>query len=158
MKRKSKRDTDSGRELAMYPPIKSFLEERADCKHLYADTPQDRQKIHLPRNLSERDPDVVGVSEVGEVHIAEGKSLTRRGHSFDECVSQAWSLKAWADYIYVFFPSHEWNLLPRDDVRRNESDLAEKGLGLLVVDKLGTVTEKLRPRKNQAVEKFAKDE
>src|SRR5438093_1016485 len=67
------------------------------------------------RNLSKRDPDVVGGTEDGEVHLAEGKLLTRGGQPFEQCLEQSLSLRAFADYLYVFFPWGEWTLLRQDD-------------------------------------------
>src|SRR5205814_2230522 len=98
------------REDEMYGAIKAYLKNSRACKYVYADLPEDKKKVHLPRNLSRRDPDVVGVTDEGEVHIAEGKCLKGSGALFEQCVHQASSLKAWADFLYVFFPLRDWGL------------------------------------------------
>src|ERR1035438_2284598 len=117
------------KEIEMYQPVGTFLEKSCDCVHVWVDRPEDPKKVHLLRNLNTRDPDVVGVTEGGEVHIAEGKCL-RSGTSFEECVNQAESLRAYADYLYVFFPRKEWDSLPPDEDQRNRKSLRDKGIGL----------------------------
>src|ERR1022692_2382952 len=99
------------KEEQMYEAVKMFFEKEMDCRHIYADLRGEKTKIHLLKDLCKRDPDVVGVTEDGEVYVAEGKSLARGGHSFTDCVNQVISLKAFADHLYVFFPLAEWERL-----------------------------------------------
>jgi hypothetical protein len=143
------------RETDMYGAVKAYLKKERGCKHVSAD--DGGQRIHLLKNLSKRDPDVVGVAEGHDVHIAEGKFLARSGHSFDECVSQAESLRPFADYLYVFFPSEEWSSLSPEDVQRNTRSLKARGMGLLLVEERGKCTEILHSGKNAEVEDRQRD-
>jgi hypothetical protein len=144
-------------EEQMYRAVKTFLEKDCGCTPVVADLPEDRPKIHLPRNLNMRDPDVVGVTETGEVYIAEGKCL-RSGEAFDQCVAQAQSLSAFAEYLYVFFPSEEWSRLRHNEDERNKKLLRQKGIGLLLVDEADNCEVLLRPDKNKDVDTSKKNE
>ena len=141
----------------MYGPVMGFLRERLGCKHVSADLPGER-KVHLPRNLSKRDPDVVGITEEDEVHLAEGKLLARTGQPFEQCREQSLSLKEFADYLYVFFPWEDWSRLGEDDKITNKSRLSEVGIGLLLVDESQKCHEILRSNKNTDAKKAKKDE
>ncbi len=147
----------SNREIQMYGSVREFLRERQGCKHVFADLPGEK-KMHLPRNLSKRDPDVVGITEEDEVHLAEGKLLARSGQPFEQCVEQSLSLKEFADYLYVFFPWEDWDRLPEDDKISNKSHLRERGIGLLLVDVAEKCHEILRSSKNTDAKTAKKDE
>jgi|ERR1051326_1301139 hypothetical protein len=151
-----KKTTRKTPEMQMYLAVKAYLKDVRGCKHVSAD--EGGQKIHLPRNLSKRDPDVVGVTEDNEVHIAEGKCLARSGQPFEQCVEQALSLGAFADYLYVFFPWEEWSSLRHDDDQRNKKILRDKGIGLLLVDKADKCREILPSRQNTEVESQKRDQ
>ena len=147
----------SKREIQMYGSVMGFFRDRLGCKHVSADLPGEK-KVHLPRNLSKRDPDVVGVTEEDEVHLAEGKLLARTGQPFEQCREQALSLKEFADYLYVFFPWEDWNRLADDDKITNKTSLREVDIGLLLVDESQKCHEMLRPSKNTDAKKVKKDE
>src|SRR5207249_855125 len=143
-------------EAQMYAAIKTYLKEIRGCKYVSAD--DGGQKVHLPRNLSKRDPDVVGVTEEEAVHIAEGKCLARSGQPFEQCTEQALSLSAFADYLYVFFPWEEWSSLRPDDDQRNKKILRDRGIGLLLVDERNKCKEILPSRQNTEVESKKRNE
>lgn len=149
--------SDISLEIQMYQPVATFLKKSCDCVHVCVDRPEDPKKLHLPANLNKRDRDIVGVTKERQVYIAEGKCL-RSGESFDQCVNQAQSLSAYADYLYVFFPRKKWESLPQDDEQRNRKSLRDKGIGLLLVDDLGKCVEKLPPRQNVEAEEAKKIE
>ena len=149
--------TGQRREKDMYQHVKTFFSTERGCTHVVVDLKEEKIKIRVHRNLSMREPDVTGVTPTGEVHVAEGKCF-RSGESFDLVAAQAQNLSPYADYIYVFLPSEEWNQLSDDNIHRNRTTLRDRGIGLLLVDEKGKCDELLRPAPNADVDVVRKNE
>lgn len=145
------------REENMYPAVKRYFRGELGCEHISVDLP-DEKKVHLPRNLSKRDPDVLGITDDNEVAVAEGKILNRTGQPFEQCVQQTESLKSFADYLYVFFPKEDWGALSKDDADRNRRILRDKNIGLILVDEKGRAKVLAKPPSNDAVEDSKRDQ
>ncbi|MCX6994071.1 MAG: hypothetical protein NT011_13145 [Kiritimatiellaeota bacterium] len=144
------------REEDMYPAIKRYFIKKLDCEHISVDLPG-QKKVHLPRNLSKRDPDVLGITTDGEVVAAEGKLLSQSGQPFEVCIEQLLSLKSFADHLYAFFPKEEWNELSADDVKTNRKRLKNKGIGLILVDQKSRCFDILNVPPNPDVEESKRD-
>jgi len=140
------------REVQMYRAIKRYFVKHIGCKAVFADLPDEKKKIHLPRNLSKRDPDVIGAGDDKEIFVAEGKMLSQSGQPFEQCVEQLLSLKAFADHLYAFFPNDDWERLTKDDADRNRKILKAKGIGLILVDERGHTRAVLPATSNDAEE------
>ena len=152
-----KKPKAKSRETRMYESVKAYFKKELGCKHVYADLPDGEVKIHLPRNLCKRDPDVVGITEEAEIHLAEGKLLSRGGQPFEQCVEQALSLRGWADHLYVFFPLEEWKMLSHDDADSNRKYLRDRGVGLLLVEESGKCKSFLSAPQNAEADDAKKD-
>jgi len=135
----------------MYPAVKRFFSRELRCKHIAVDLP-DQKKVHLPRNLGTRDPDVLGVTEDGEVAVAEGKLLAVTGQPFEQCVQQVDSLRSFADHLYVFFPESDWGDLSKEDAKEDIKVLRDKKIGLILVDENGKYKVRFKPPNNDTVE------
>jgi hypothetical protein len=123
-------------ERALYPPVKQWFKAERGCDVAVADTPKDKLKVRLPRNLKKREIDVVALEptarERSVVHLAEGK-LFADGQSLETCLNQAESVRAVGDFAWVFFPKRDWDKVPEKERRHNEQLVTARGMGLLLV-------------------------
>jgi len=136
------------REKEMYEAVKSYFLKSLGCEVVVADSAADAKKFKLLRNLRIRRPDVIGMKSNNEIYIAEGKLLTKGAAPFESCVSQACSLKVFADYCYVFFPKSDWTRLSQDEIQYNQNYATERGVGIILVDEPDNCREILMPRYN----------
>jgi len=124
-------------EREMYCAVRQYFIEALDCTKAVADLPEEKIKIHLLRNLTKREPDVIGIRSDGRIIVAEGKMLSRGSQPFETCLSQAMSLKVYADYCDVFFPKDEWQALSPHDKKYNRHSVSQRGIGIILVDSKG---------------------
>lgn len=149
----------NSKEAKMYPYVKEYLKKRYGCDPVYADLPADKFKVRVPRNLQEREIDVVGVTKRGtdfHVHLAEGKAF-KKGTSFEECINQIEAVATYGDYLWVFFPKEEWDRLDAKERNFNEDRIRQKNFGLILVSK-GKCEEPIPARPNQSVDAEKREE
>jgi hypothetical protein len=137
-------------ESDMYPYIKDFFRKSYKCKDVVADLPDDPYLVRVPKNLRNREIDVVAVRETPNeviVHLAEGKTF-EKSHSFAEAVNQLEDVSEFGHFLWVFFPAKKWALLPHAEREADEKKLGTKGFGLLLVDGKEVIEElTARPQK-----------
>lgn len=128
-------DMAKSKETALYPAVKRWFQQERHCSSCVADLPRDL-KVRLPRNLKIREIDVVALEPTAWgrplVHLAEGKRFAS-GESLAACVNQADSVRAAADYVWVFFPKSDWEAVEAKQRVRNEEHVKSRDMGLLLV-------------------------
>lgn len=145
-----------GNEEKMYPVVRDYLSRAKGCKQVFMDSIESSEnRIHLPRGLCKRDPDIIAIHNNGRIFIAEGKLLSRSGKAFEECIEQLESLRQFGDFFYAFIPKTDWEKLTPADVTHYKDILHEKGFGLLLVDisvDCEECLEKIPPQLNKKID------
>ena len=117
-------------EQDMYAAVKGWFESSRKCVVVTADLATDKTKVRVERNARKRDIDVTALEAASDglkVHLAEGKLLAR-GHSFEERLGQAESVKAYGDSFGSFSATHGMRF-QRESGKRTSKRSAGVALG-----------------------------
>lgn len=82
-----------------------------------------------------------------EIHLAEGKR-SWEPRSWGDCIRDAHELQStgYSDYIYLFFPSKDWDNIPPTHLSRRLGQCKIQGFGILLINDDGDCYEELAPK------------
>ncbi len=119
------------RERATYRPVAKYFKKNWGCERTwFAGCGWD---MKFPAGFGQSKADVVGCTPSGDLHLGEGKLLKTPAHAFEETFNQLDRFRAYADFLWAFFPSFQWKAAANNH-QQWISRLRERGYGLLLVD------------------------
>ncbi|MEN6291309.1 MAG: hypothetical protein ABFD07_04740 [Methanobacterium sp.] len=139
-------------EKDLYPFVETFLKQKRGCFGDYVGN-----ELSLGVDTKMR-ADVFGVSKVNEentVYLLEGKLRLESRIQFSKVFCEVIPLLDYADYVYIFGIPDDENFKGRNKKYVEICKLL--GIGILVLNENGDVTEYLKPKRN-VIEKFDKKE